>query len=78
MRRNCHPDLGARPDRNLRRRTDCRWRGKGYGSAVVSAATAWTLAQGEAPVYAAYANNIPSLRIARRLGFSLLQQSMGV
>ena len=57
---------------------DSGCRGRGYGLAAASAATAWILEQGEAPVYAAYANNIPSLRIARRLGFTLLQQSMSV
>ena len=53
-------------------------RGQGYGLAAVSAATKWILEQGEVTVYGAYANNIPSLRIARRLGFALLQQEMGV
>jgi RimJ/RimL family protein N-acetyltransferase len=58
--------------------TDSRCRGRGYALAATSAATAWILEQGETPVYGAYANNVPSLRIARRLGFRLLQQSMSV
>jgi len=50
-------------------------RGQGYGLAVVSAATQWILDQGAVAWYGAYADNIPSLRIARRLGFSLVSQS---
>lgn len=51
-------------------------RGQGFGLAAVSATTKWILEQGEVAVYGAYANNIPSLRIARRLGFTFLQQEM--
>ena len=51
-------------------------RGQGFGLAAVSAATKRILEQGEVAVYGAYANNIPSLRIARRLGFTFLQQEM--
>ncbi len=51
-------------------------RGQGCGLAAVSATTKWILEQGEVAVYGAYADNIPSLRIARRLGFTLLQQEM--
>ncbi len=50
---------------------------QGYGLAVVSAATEWILDQGAVAWYGAYADNIPSLRIARRLGFSLVHQSFG-
>ena len=50
-------------------------RGQGYGLAVVSAATQWILDQGAVAWYGAYADNIPSLHIARRLGFSLVCQS---
>ena len=53
-------------------------RGQGFGVAAVSATTKWILEQGEVAVYGAYANNIPSLRIARRLGFVFLQQKMGI
>ena len=53
-------------------------RGQGFGVAAVSATTKWILEQGEVAVYGAYANNIPSLRIARRLGFTFLQQEMGI
>jgi RimJ/RimL family protein N-acetyltransferase len=53
-------------------------RGQGFGVAAVSAITKWVLEQGEAAVYEAYANNIPSLRIARRLGFAFLQQEMSI
>ena len=48
--------------------------GQGYGLAVVSAATQWILDQGAVAWYGAYADNVPSLRIARRLGFSLVCQ----
>lgn len=50
-------------------------RGQGYALAVVSVATQWILEQGAIAWYGAYSNNIPSLRIARRLGFSLVYQS---
>ena len=53
-------------------------RGQGFGLAAVSATTKWVLEQGEVAVYRAYANNIPSLRIARRLGFAFLQQVMAI
>jgi RimJ/RimL family protein N-acetyltransferase len=53
-------------------------RGQGFGLAAVSATTKWILEQGEVAVYGAYANNIPSLRIARRLGFRYLEQDMGI
>jgi RimJ/RimL family protein N-acetyltransferase len=52
-------------------------RGQGYALAVVSAATQWILDQKAIAWYGAYSNNIPSLRIARRLGFSLVCQSFG-
>lgn len=58
--------------------TDEACRKQGYGLAVVSAATEWILKQGEVAIYSAYANNIPSLRIARRLGFTFLGQHMAV
>ena len=53
-------------------------RGQGFGAAAVSATTKWILDQGEVAVYEAYADNIPSLRIARRLGFTFLQEEMGI
>ncbi len=53
-------------------------RGEGFGLAAVSATTKWILEQGEVAVYGAYADNIASLRIARRLGFTILQQEMGL
>ena len=52
-------------------------RGRGLGLAAVSAATQWILDQGAVAWYGAYADNIPSLRIARRLGFSLVCQTFG-
>ena len=53
-------------------------RGQGYALAAVSAATKWLLDQGEVAVYGAYADNIPSLRLARRLGFAFLHQEMDI
>lgn len=50
-------------------------RGKGYALAVVSEATKWVLGQDAMPWYGAHSTNIPSLRIARRLGFSLCSSS---
>ena len=58
--------------------TEDSCRGQGLGLTVVSTATKWILEQGEVAVYGAYGNNIPSLRIARRLGFTFLQQEMGI
>ena len=56
--------------------TEENYRGQGYGLAVVSAATEWTLKQGAVAYYGASASNIPSLRIARRLGFSLTWETI--
>jgi len=50
-------------------------RRQGYGLAAVSAATQWILAQEAVAWYGAYADNIPSLRIARGLGFSLVSEA---
>ena len=50
-------------------------RGQGYGIAAVSADTQWVLEQKAIAWYGAYENNIPSLRIAKRLGFSLVYSS---
>jgi len=50
-------------------------RRQGYALAAVSAATQWILDQKAVAWYGAYANNIPSLRIARRLGFTMVHQS---
>lgn len=58
-------------------RTEEAYRGQGYGLAVVSAVTQWILDQGAVAWYGAFADNIPSLRIARRLGFALLCQTVG-
>jgi RimJ/RimL family protein N-acetyltransferase len=52
--------------------------GQGYALAVVSAATQWILDQNAVAWYGAYSDNVPSLRIARRLGFSLLHSSFSV
>jgi RimJ/RimL family protein N-acetyltransferase len=50
--------------------TEEGYRGRGYALAAVSAATRFVLEQGAVPIYGAYATNIPSLRIPRRLGYS--------
>ena len=57
--------------------TEVDYRDQGFGVAVVSAATEWVLNQGAVAWYGAYADNIPSLRIARRLGFQLFLQTIG-
>jgi RimJ/RimL family protein N-acetyltransferase len=51
--------------------------GQGYARAAVSAATQWILEQDAIAWYGAFSNNVPSLRIARRLGFSLAYRSFG-
>ncbi|MFA5308500.1 MAG: hypothetical protein WC370_03320 [Dehalococcoidales bacterium] len=50
-------------------------RGQGYALDVVAAGTLFILDQGGIAWYGAYANNIPSLRIAGRLGFSPVHSS---
>ncbi len=57
--------------------TEEAFRGQGYGLAAVSAATQWVLDQGAVACYGAYADNTPSLRLARRLGYQLFSRSLG-
>ncbi len=45
------------------------YRGHGYGRAVVSAMTAYGLAHGRVMRYRTLQANVPSLRIARALGY---------
>jgi RimJ/RimL family protein N-acetyltransferase len=56
--------------------TEEDYRGRGYALAAVSAATKFIMEQGAAAIYGAYATNIPSLRIARRLGFSFAWETI--
>jgi len=63
-------DLAVETDKSCQR--------MGYGLTAVSAITKWILKQGEIAVYGAHAGNVPSLRIARRLGFTPLLQEMGL
>jgi RimJ/RimL family protein N-acetyltransferase len=51
-------------------------RGRGYATAVVSAATRWILEQGGVAWYEAHATNVASLMIARRLGFKPICQTI--
>jgi len=50
-------------------------RGQGYALDAVSTGTQFILDKGGAAWYGAYADNIPSLRIPRRLGYSLMHSS---
>jgi RimJ/RimL family protein N-acetyltransferase len=50
-------------------------RGQGYALDVVSAGTQFILDQKGTAWYGAYADNIPSLRIAKKLGYSLVHSS---
>lgn len=52
------------------------FRQRGYGLAVVAAAVEWILAQGAVAHYATLPSNIPSVRIARKLGFTLTWQEI--
>jgi len=52
------------------------YRGRGYGLAVVASAIYWILAQGAVAYYPVAPSNVPSVRIARRLGFSLTWQEI--
>jgi RimJ/RimL family protein N-acetyltransferase len=56
--------------------TEQAFRGQGYALACVSAATRWVLEQGAVARYGADADNAASLRIPRRLGFTLLCQDI--
>jgi len=56
--------------------TEEAFRGRGYALAAVSAATRFVLEQGAVAQYGAYATNVPSLRIARRLGYGLAWQTI--
>jgi RimJ/RimL family protein N-acetyltransferase len=55
--------------------TEEKLRGQGYALDVVSAGTQFILDQGGVAWYGAYTNNIPSLRIPRRLGYALVHSS---
>ena len=52
-------------------------RGRGYALAAVAAATQEVLARGAAAIYGAFAANIPSLRIPRRLGYRFGWETIG-
>jgi len=56
--------------------TEEAYRGRGYALAVVTAATEYVLQQGAAATYGALTTNLPSLRIARRLGFTPAWQTI--
>lgn len=57
--------------------TEEPYRGRGYALAVVAAAAQWILERGAVAHYGAITTNVPSLRIARRLGFTLTWQTIG-
>jgi GNAT superfamily N-acetyltransferase len=54
------------------------YRGRGYGKAVVSAMTAHGLATGGVVQYRTLQANLPSVGIARTLGFQLFAQTLAV
>ena len=56
--------------------TEAAYQGRRYALATVSAATQYILDQGTVAHYEAFTSNIPSLRIPRRLGFSLVWQEI--
>jgi len=43
--------------------------GQGFAASVVSVATRWILEKGKLPVYAARKMNVPSIRLAQRIGY---------
>jgi RimJ/RimL family protein N-acetyltransferase len=55
--------------------TEELFQNQGYALAVVSAGTQWILDQHGVALYGAYANNIASLRIPARLGFTPIHSS---
>ena len=56
--------------------TEEEYRGEGYGLAVVTAAVEWILSRGAVAHYPVMPNNVPSVRIARRLGFHVAWQEI--
>ena len=52
------------------------YRGRGLGTAVVAAATEWIHSRGCAAHYPVLPSNLPSVRIARRLGFTVAWQEI--
>jgi len=57
--------------------TEESFRGQGYALAAASTAVQWVLDQGAIVWQGVYSDNIPSIRIARRLGFTLVYSSFG-
>jgi hypothetical protein len=57
--------------------TDDSYRERGFGTAVVAALTKWILEHDAVAHYAALSSNIPSLLLARRLGYGLAWQTLG-
>lgn len=53
-------------------------RGRGYGRAMVSALTAWALAQGASVHYQTPRANVASVAIARALGYQDLASALAV
>jgi RimJ/RimL family protein N-acetyltransferase len=67
----------GRPDyATLGVETEEPYRRQGYGLAVVSAATQYILREGGVAGYGAYVANVASIRLARRLGFTLTSQQI--
>jgi GNAT superfamily N-acetyltransferase len=54
------------------------WRGRGYGTAVVSAMTADGLAGGRVVQYRTLQANLPSVAVARKLGFQHFAHTLAV
>jgi len=56
--------------------TNERYRSRGFAASVVAFAARWILQRGAVAHYGVEVDNIPSIRIARRLGFNLTWQTI--
>jgi|GEM_PF-969491 len=58
--------------------TKDKYRNRGYGRSVVMRATVWCIQNGIRPIYLVDVNNIPSIKLAERLGFKRKAQEIVV
>jgi len=57
--------------------TKAEFRRKGYAAQTVSSATNWVISQNKISLYSANSNNIPSVNLAKSLGYKLITRVTG-